>query len=264
MTRPHDEIGFTGIVVTLNEERYLKASLESLSFCDELIVVDLGSTDSSVEIARAAGAQVLTHERVPVVEKVREFAMRKARHDWIVFQDPDEVMPPSLGESLRAVVEAKPEAAVVRAPIQFYFKEKPLNCCVWGVRNNSKVLLVHRDRINLRPLVHRGYEPLPGYEEVSIPRSGENFIRHYWMSSYGQLFEKHLRYIRNEGESRHNSGQRFSWPSMLVDTMRAVKMNLVDYRGLFGGPTGIFLSFFYGWYVLMGWLSLRSFQKKRP
>lgn len=259
--RGSDAVLFTGIVVTCNEERYLRDCLASLSFCDELLVVDLGSTDASVSIARASGAKVLRHDRVPVVEKVREYATSQARNDWIVFLDPDEVIPPVLVDEITKAARA-PRTAAIKLPWQFYFKEKPLTCCVWGVKNNSKIMLVHRNRVSLKPLVHRGYEPMPGYEVMEIPRTEDNFVRHYWMSSYGQLFEKHLRYIRHEGESRYNSGLRFSWLSMLTDTLSAVKLNLISYRGLLGGFTGIFLSFFYGWYVFMGWLALRSFQKK--
>lgn len=256
-----DEIRFSAVVVTFNEEKYLRDCLRSLSFCDELLVVDLGSTDASVRIAEEAGAKVLRHERVLVVEKVREYAMRLARNDWVVFLDPDEVMPPLLSEKIVEAASA-PGTAVIRVPWQFYFKGKPLTCCIWGAKSTTKPIFIHRDRTSLKPLVHSGYQPLPGYEVVEIPRSGDNFIRHYWMISYGQLFEKHLRYIRHEGESRYGSGQRFSWLSMLWDSGQAVKTNLIDYRGLFGGLTGIFLSFFYGWYVFMGWLSLRSYQKK--
>lgn len=259
--REPDSILFTGIVVTCNEERYLRDCLKSLSFCDELIVVDLGSTDSSLRIAREAGAKVLHHERVPVVEQVREFAVRQARNEWIVFIDPDEIMSPALAEEIIEAARA-PRTAAIKLPWQFYFKDKPLTCCVWGIKNNSKLSAVHRNRISLKPLVHRGYEPMPGYEVIEISRTEDNFVRHYWMSSYGQLIEKHLRYIRHEGEAKYNSGLRFSWLSMLTDTAQAIRTNLISYRGLLGGPTGIFLSFFYGWYVFMGWLSLRSFQKK--
>lgn len=256
-----DEIKLSAVVVTFNEEKYLRDCLASLSFCDELLVVDLGSTDGSVRIAEEAGAKVLRHERVPVVEKIREYAMRLARNDWVVFLDPDEVMPPIFSDEVVKAAGA-PLAAVIRVPWQFYFKGKPLTCCVWGVKNMTKPVFIHRERTSLKPLVHSGYQPLPGYVVIEIPRSGDNFIRHYWMSSYGQLFEKHLRYIRYEGESRYNSGQRFSWLSMLWDAAQAVKTNLISYRGLLGGTTGVFLSFFYGWYVFMGWLSLRSYQKK--
>jgi glycosyltransferase involved in cell wall biosynthesis len=254
---------FTAIVVAYNEERRLRACLESLSFCDQLIVVDLGSDDSSPSIAREAGAEVLTHERVPAVEMVREYALSRARHDWVVFQDPDEVAPPALAEQAAGVVATHPEAALVRAPLQYYFRGRELRCCFWGQRGATKVFLVNRGRVRLRPLVHRGYEPAGGAVEYLIPRDGSNCIRHYWADSYAELVDKHRRYVREEGAARHASGERFSWRRMLGEACYYLMLNLFYYRGLLGGPTGVFLSFFHAWYVSMGWLSLRRYELGR-
>lgn len=255
-------VGITAIIVTFNEQKYLKASLESLRFSDQLIVVDLGSEDSSVSIARDAGAELLFHGRVPIVEKVREYALGHARHDWVVFLDPDEVIPEALAGQIKDAILKNPDAAIIRVPRRFFFKEKLLNCCVWGVYDTVKTLAIHRDRASLKPYVHRGFELSEGFREVQVPPGEDNFIRHYWMSSYGQLIEKHLRYIEEEGESRYSNGHRFSWRRMLGETLSALKVNLLDCRGLYGGFTCIFLSFFYGWYVFMSCLSLRRYEHR--
>lgn len=260
MSLPGDEIKFSAIVVTCNEERYLRRSLESLSFCDEVIVVDLCSTDSSVAIAKELGAKVLTHPRVPVVEKVREFGARQAKNDWIVFLDPDEVMFRDIAGQIRKAISGNHEAAMLRLPWKFYFKEKPLECCIWGAEN-SKVAVVNRKRVSLKPHVHKGFELLEGYKTISVQPDGRNFITHYWMHSYGQLFEKHLRYIKQEGEVLYNSGERFSWLALIQKTRYAVTLNLFHYRGIRCGFAGIFLSFFYGWYIFMSLLSLRKYEQ---
>ena len=75
MNITNSEIQFTGIVVTYNEDKYLNECLKYLSFCEQLIVMDLGSTDHSVEIAKTYGAIIVQHERVPIVEQVRTKAL---------------------------------------------------------------------------------------------------------------------------------------------------------------------------------------------
>lgn len=260
MSLSGDEIKFSAIVVTCNEERYLRRSLESLSFCDEVIVVDLGSTDSSVAIAKELGAKVLTHPRVPVVEKVREFGARQARNDWVLFQDPDEEMTAALAQDLRETIRKNPDAALIRVPWKFFFKRKELKCSVWGAQN-SKAFLINKNRVRIVPLVHRVYEIADGFKDITIPGKGDNCLNHFWMDSYGQLFEKHLRYIKQEGESRYNSGERFSWLALVNNTRHAITHNLFLYKGILGGPRGIFLSFFYGWYIVMSWLSLRKYER---
>ena len=88
-----DPIKFTGIVVTYNEENHLKECLTSLMFCDQLIVVDLGSTDRSIEISKQCGAEIKHEKLVPIVEQIKERVVGFSRNDWIIFIDPDEVFP---------------------------------------------------------------------------------------------------------------------------------------------------------------------------
>ena len=254
---------FTAIVVTYNEAARLRACLESLAFCRQLLVVDLGSSDDCVAIAQSCGAQVLRHARVPVVEQVRAFAAAHARHDWLLFMDPDEVILPALAEQLQDVVARRAGAGSVEVPWQFYFRGKALHCCVWGQPGYSKQVLFHRERVELRPLVHRGYRLLEGFRAVTVERSGENYIQHYWIDSYRELFAKHRRYLTQEGPSRYAAGQRFSWGRLALYTVGALKMNLIDYDGWRCGFTGVFLSLFHGWYMCRSWLALRAYQRSR-
>lgn len=255
-------IPFSGIVVTLNESRRLRACLDSLSFCDELIVVDLGSTDDSVLIAEDCGARVIRHDRLPIVEMIRDKVKDEARNDWLVFLDPDEVFPEGCTESLSDLILSHGNAATVMVPWRFYFKGTRLNCTFWG-EIRLKESVVHRRRVNLRSCVHRGFECLPGFETVTLSTPGDSHIKHYWMDSYRQLLEKHLRYIDHEGESRFTEGERFTWPRLFRETAKSLKQDLFDYRGIRGGPRGIFLSLFHAWYVFMGLLSLSRYQRDR-
>ena len=93
------------------------------------------------------------------------------------------------------------------------------------------------------------------------PNAPKYYVRHYWADSYRQLFEKHTRYIQREGEARYRSGLRFSWIGMLFDILKHLVKNLFQYKGIVGGFRGTFLSFFYAWYVMQSWLSLRRYQQ---
>jgi len=251
----------TAVVVCYNEALLLPRCLNALQFCDEIIVVDIGSTDDSAAIARKYGATVLQHGWVPFVEKVRHFAVENAKHEWILFIDPDEVVPACLASQMRDAIQNNPDAALIRVPWQFYFKGKPLRCCIWGRQNSTKSVLIHRDRVKLSEQVHTFGDTLGALREVAIPRQDDNALEHYWMQSYKELFEKHLRYIRYEGERRFTRGSTYSLRGMIAETLHALKQNLIDYRGMRCGFTGIFLSFFYSWYVFMGWLSLRQYER---
>jgi glycosyltransferase involved in cell wall biosynthesis len=254
-------IQFTGIVVTYNEERRLRECLNSLVFCEQLLVIDLGSEDRSIEIARECGAEVVQRERVAVVEEVRKEAISYADNDWVIFLDPDEVFPDGIVDDLRSLIKEDPHLGVIRIPWQFYFRGEPLYVTRWG-KQKSKGVVRHKQRNRFVPHVHRGIRLLDGFTSATIPREPNLFIKHYWVDSYRQMFEKHWRYIKKEGNARYNSGERFGWKRWGKETWRALKRNLINYKGLKGGLTGIFLSLFYAWYINMSLLSLWLYQKR--
>jgi len=224
-----------------------------------LIVIDLGSTDASVEIAKQYGAEIIHHERVPIVEQIWDEAVSYARNDWIVLADPDEVFPANVADQLQALIDKDPKLGLINIPLQYYFKNRPLCYTVWGMKRARRSLL-HKKRNRFSPNVHRGIQLLEGYNRVELPWKPDCIIKHYWIDSFYQLFEKHWRYIKREGESRYHVGERFSWRRWTRDTIVALRLNLFDYDGIRGGFLGIFLSGFYSWYVAMSLLSLRRYQ----
>jgi hypothetical protein len=191
----------------------------------------------------------------------RQYGFKYAAHPWIVSIDPDEVFPKAEIETIEEAIRAEgADLAGIRIPWQFYFRGKPLHYSVWGRPEATWCAIVHRDRIETTPYVHKEFTAEQNIRHLS--RSEISPLKHYWMSSYRQLFEKMWRYVQTEGRSKYEAeGKRFSWFQMYKYTAASLKTNLIDYRGLFGGFTGLFLSFFHAWYVLMSWLSLRQYER---
>ena len=81
--------GITGTIITFNEEARVAEAIASLSCCDEVIVVDSGSTDRTAEIARSMGAHVFTRAWEGY-SKQKNFAAEQAVNDWILSIDADE------------------------------------------------------------------------------------------------------------------------------------------------------------------------------
>jgi glycosyltransferase involved in cell wall biosynthesis len=86
-------------VITLNEADRIEACLKSLAFCDEIVVVDSGSTDATRELAAAGGARVL-QRAFDGYRAQKEFAVRAARHDWVLCVDADERVTAALRASI--------------------------------------------------------------------------------------------------------------------------------------------------------------------
>jgi glycosyltransferase involved in cell wall biosynthesis len=109
----------SGLILTLNEEQCLERCLESLSWCDELVVVDSDSTDASVEIARRFGARVISRRLENWSSHLNWiFENVRFRGDWVYYSDADEVVTPELRDEL-VLVAADRERAEVAYRVRF-------------------------------------------------------------------------------------------------------------------------------------------------
>ena len=104
----------SAVLITRNADAVLDACLESLAFADEIVVVDSGSVDSTVEIAGRRGARVVQKEWLGFGRQ-KQFAVEQAKHDWVLCLDADERVSPELAGSIAAALAA-PGATVYRMP----------------------------------------------------------------------------------------------------------------------------------------------------
>jgi glycosyltransferase involved in cell wall biosynthesis len=89
----------SAIVLTRNEEHNIKDCLDSLAWADEVLIVDSGSADRTIEIAKARGARTFFHPFTDFAAQ-RNFAMSQAAGDWILFVDADERVTPELAKEI--------------------------------------------------------------------------------------------------------------------------------------------------------------------
>jgi len=94
----NEENKISVVINTWNAEQHLRKVLESVKGFDEVLVCDMESTDSTLDIAREYGCRVVTFpkEGHTIVEPAREFAIHEASHQWVLVIDADEVVTPQL------------------------------------------------------------------------------------------------------------------------------------------------------------------------
>jgi glycosyltransferase involved in cell wall biosynthesis len=113
---PAARIAVSAFIITLNEEDRIEDAIRSVSWADEVIVVDSGSTDATVERAKALGAKIFFRAWTGYGEQKR-FAEDQCRHDWLINLDADERVTPALRDEILALWRAGPSADIYKVRI---------------------------------------------------------------------------------------------------------------------------------------------------
>lgn len=258
------KLPISAIVAGHNDAKWIKDFLENISFCDEIIFVDLESEDNTLKIAKELGVTVFSHERVPIVEIIQYEFIDKVKHDWVLLIDPDERISPELKQDIYDLFDKgiPDNVGGVYGHIIYYMKKHQLKGTMWGGVSPRK-LLSHKDRYTFQPIVHGGHALKNGFTKYQIPFKGENYVHHYWMTSYRQLFEKHWRYIKNDLRSKYNTNTKIGRQSIIISPIKAFRECFIMRKGYKDGFTGLFLSFFWAWYNLCIEIGLYKYQKKQ-
>ena len=110
----HPRARLSAVLITLNAADQLGACLASIAFCDEIVVVDSGSSDRTREIVRTSGARLIEKEWLGFGRQ-KQFAVDQASHDWVLCIDADERISPNLADEIEQVL-CMPTAPVYRMP----------------------------------------------------------------------------------------------------------------------------------------------------
>jgi len=121
----------SAVLITQDEEEKVQAALASVAFCDEIVVVDSGSSDRTRELAEAAGARVLVRMPWPGFVAQRNAAVEAARHDWVLALDADERVTPALREEILALRARGFDRDGYRIPRVAFYLGRWIRCTDW-------------------------------------------------------------------------------------------------------------------------------------
>jgi glycosyltransferase involved in cell wall biosynthesis len=108
------------IIIALNQEDHIVPCLESVSWADDIVIVDSGSTDRTRERARGFTDRIFSIDW-PGFGAAKNYALDQARGDWVLSLDTDERVPEALGAEILSVVQNRGPFAGYRIPRKNYF-----------------------------------------------------------------------------------------------------------------------------------------------
>lgn len=134
----------TALIPTMNDEPRLADCLKSVSWADEIVVVDSGSTDRTVEIAREFNARVLTHPFTGFTAHMN-WAIPQCSNEWIFAIDSDERATPELSAQIRELLAGKPDLDFYTVVRDTWYMGRLLRGSAWS---GERILrLYRRDKI---------------------------------------------------------------------------------------------------------------------
>ncbi len=182
----------TACIIARNEARALPACLESVAFCREMVVVDSGSTDATVAIARAAGARVVEQPWLGFAAQ-RNVALDHAHGQWVLEIDADERISPQLRAEIEAFVAAPPAGVKLAGlPLRELFLGHPLGPSAKYPKYRHRLLLRGAYRHDESRTVHEGFVP----DGPVHPFEGD--LTHLLATSWSEALGDAWRYARLE------------------------------------------------------------------
>ncbi len=222
-------------IIACNEEERLPACLESAGFADDVVVVDGGSRDRTVEIARAFGCRVYEQPWRGFARQ-KQFAVDRCRHDWVLILDADERVPPETAARIGqlALADSCPNAAFSLTRRNF-FHGRWIRRCGWWPDRVTRLVDRRRGRFSTR-LVHEQWLADGPVEPLDVS------LEHRSFNGYADLLVKLQRYSTLSSREMLSVGAVARWWSAPAHGLWMFITTYVLQLGLLEGFDGFVIS----------------------
>lgn len=244
----------TVAVLTKNEEKNIKPVVCSAKkITDNILIVDSGSTDKTVEIAEALGATVIYREWDNDFSAQRNFAIKNVKTDWILFLDADERIDSLLVEEIKKVIanSTLKQYSMLRRIHAFGFEYKH------GIFKPDEVIrlfpakeVYYENKVHEHPVCDLSKERLIGY------------IEHYTYDNWQSWWDKAGHYTTIWAEDSYVHGKKVSIGSAFIHAFYGFMRAYIIQLGFLDGWSGLYSSLQHFIYTMMKYLKLHELCKK--
>jgi glycosyltransferase involved in cell wall biosynthesis len=245
----------SAVVIAFNEERNIGACLESLRWTDEIVVVDSGSSDGTLEIARRYTDKVFD---VPWkgFGPQKQAAVERASHDMVLNVDCDERVMPALAGEIEGLLAREDIAAAYTVPRRTFVGKKEIRHCGWYPDRTTRLFDRTKSRFTA-DLVH---------ERVDV--SGEtrplrNHLLHHSFSGIGEILGKMNRYSDLSAQQMFERGRKGNVIDLTLRPGFAFFKSYFLRMGFLDGFEGYVISATTALLTFTKYVKLRELERKR-
>jgi len=201
-----DRAKVTAFVITLNEEANIRPCLESLSWADEILVVDSLSTDRTCDIAREMGAKVVQRAWTGINEQ-RQAGLASCTHDWVFCLDADERVSPELRDEILRVLAA-PASDGYEIPRHTRYLGRWINHCGWFPDRKMRLFRKSRGAF-------KGTDPHDHFALDGKPGALRGEIHHFTYRDFAHQIRTINSFSETASAELAAAGKRFSMFGLL-------------------------------------------------
>jgi len=222
-------------IMTFNEERKIRRCLDSVAWCDEIVVLDSFSTDRTVEICREYTDRVYQHVWLGYVGQ-RNLLRDYAVHPWLLFLDSDEEVSPALREEIRREMEQNGDRVHgYEFPRMVYFLGRWIRHGEWYPDVKLRLFLKSRGR-------SEGIEP---HDYVAVSGTVKRLRNPVWHYTYDDLRDQMdtvNRFSSITAQQKFVQGGRFRLTDLLFRPLGHFIKGYLIRRGFLDGPQGFLIA----------------------
>jgi len=207
----------SAILLAKNEEKKIEKAVRSLLFCDEVLVIDDESTDNTAELAKKAGAHVLSHSKKNEFSGQRNWAMGQAKNEWVLFVDADEEVSDTLKNEIVALFASHQSPVTSRSPVTYAI---PRRDYFWGqemkygetksARTNGIIRLIQKGSGVWTGAVHETFISSENVGKLS------GYLNHYSHDSLSEFIQDINFYSTIRASELHLQGKRGSASELIL------------------------------------------------
>ena len=221
----------SAVIIAKNEEKDILDCLRSLSWCDEVILVDDNSTDRTVDIAKKTKAKIFSHALGGDFAKQRNYGLEKAKGEWVLFIDADERVSPALWYEIMERTNSLDNY------VGYYVKRKDI---MWG----KELRYGEVGSIKILRLAKRGVGKWSGKVHETWKVKGKtailnNSLLHYPHNSVEKFLEEINFYSDLRAKELFSKRKRVFWWSVIIYPKAKFILNYFVRRGFLDGLPGL-------------------------
>ncbi len=239
----------TVVILTKNEEENISECIESVSWADEVLVLDGGSTDSTVEIAKGLGCRVVERNFKNFADQ-RNAALDLVESDWVFFVDADERVTPELASEVRRVIREGGKEGWWVPRHNYIFGRLTLHA---GWYPDYQLRLMKRGKAR--------YDPTREVHEIVILEGEEGYLEspliHYNYDSLSQFIKRQDFYTDYDAKILFKQGVSPKPHNFILQPLRQFFWRYFTLKGYKDGLHGLLLSLLMAYYNLVMYIRLR-------